>query len=212
MPRPKKKQKVQLERTFRIFCEGAKTEPYYIKGYLRNFREDNKASIEVMDCNKNTPVQLVEAAIKFKASNRSIKGDEFWVVYDREAVTKYPRALHLKAWDKAKAKSINVALSNVCFEHWLLLHFVDSAGAYSSFADLKEKSALEDEVQKVCPGPYDKASTELFEHIKSNIEVAKLRADSINRRGFLAAGHQNLPFDINPYSGIPDLLRAIDDF
>ncbi len=212
MPRPKKQKKPPLKRMFRIFCEGAKTEPYYIKGYLRHFREDNKASVEVMDCTKNTPVQLVEAAIKFRDSRRSIEGDVFWVVYDREATTKYSRELHLKAWDKARANDINIALTNVCFEHWLLLHFVDSARSYTSFADLKANSDLVDQVKNVCRVSYDKASATLFDYIKDNIEVAKERAIRINKQALQAAGQQRKPFDINPYTGMPCLLRAIDDW
>jgi len=64
-----------------------------------------------MDCRKNTPVQLVEAAIEFKDSPRSIDGDQFWVVYDRESIAKYSRDLHLKAWQKADSNDINIALA-----------------------------------------------------------------------------------------------------
>ena len=162
MPKKRKQNKPIVKKTFRIFCEGEKTEPYYINGYLRENRMDNRASVQVMDCRKNTPVQLVEAAIDFKNSNRSIKGDKFWVVYDRESTTKYPRTLHLKAWENAGRNGINIALSNVCFEYWLLLHFVDSAASYSTCDDLLSNSVLANEVKKTCGKPYTKASDMLF--------------------------------------------------
>lgn len=201
-----------MKKTFRIFCEGEKTEPYYINGYLRENREDNRASVKVMDCRKNTPVQLVEAAIKFKDSGRSIDGDEFWVVYDREAIAKYSRDLHLKAWKNAASNDINIALSNVCFEYWLLLHFVDSGASYTSCDDLLSNSALTNEVKKVCGKPYSKASDILFEHIKGNTATATTRAEKINLRGQKAAGKANMPFDINPYTGVPSLIAAIHKF
>lgn len=213
MPKAKKQQKPLLRRTFRIFCEGEKTEPYYINGYLRHFREDNRAFVEVMDCKKNTPVQLVDAAIKFKNSNRSVDGDVFWVVYDREAVAKYDRALHQKAWGRAKKNNIKIALSNVCFEYWLLLHFVDSAAAFASFDDLKKNSPLFAEVTNLCGKKYDKASAILFDHIKDKIVDARGRAKIINKQGMNAAGEgQCMPFDINPYTNMPNLLIAIDNF
>ena len=212
MPRDKKQKKPLVKKTLRIFCEGAKTEPYYIKNYLRHFREDNRASVKIMDCNKNTPVQLVDASIKFKNSNRSIVGDEFWVVYDRESVAKYSRKLHQKAWQKAQHNEINVALNNVCFEFWVLLHFVNSSASYGSFDDLKANSRLEIEVKKICGKRYDKASELLFEHIKDRISAAKSRAAKINSDGLKASGKFNLPFDINPYTDMPNLLSAIDRF
>jgi len=212
MPRARRKKNPSLERRLRIFCEGEKTEPYYLKDYLRNFKDNRKASVEIMNCSKNTPVQLVEAAIKFKNSPRSIKGDVFWVVYDREAVAKYSRKLHLEAWKAAKQNGIKIALSNVCFEFWLLLHFVDSATPYSSCSDLLKNSVLSDRVEQACGQKYDKASAVLFEQIKGHISSARTRADGINKRGLAAAGNHAMPFDINPYTEVHKLLDEIDSF
>ncbi|WPZ22274.1 RloB family protein [Sulfitobacter faviae] len=212
MPRARNKRKPVTKKTFRIFCEGAKTEPYYLKGYLRCFREDNRASVKIVDTSKNTPVQLVEEAIRFKDSPQSVKGDVFWVVYDREAEGKYSRDLHLKAWNLAKANNIEVALTNICFEYWILLHFIDSSAAYSSFDDLRLNSRLRSEVNRVCGKSYDKASDTLFEFIKGDIHSAKLRAKKNNSAVLKAAGARELPFDVNPYTDIPKLLKAIDNF
>ena len=168
--------------------------------------------MKIVDTSKNTPVQLVEEAIRFKDSPQSVKGDVFWVVYDREAEGKYSRDLHLKAWNLAKANNIEIALTNICFEYWILLHFIDSSAAYSSFDDLKLNSRLRSEVKRVCGKSYDKASDTLFEFIKGDIDNAKLRARKNNSAVLKAAGARKLPFDVNPYSDIPKLLKAIDDF
>jgi hypothetical protein len=212
MPRTRRKKEPELEKRLRIFCEGEKTEPYYLKDYLRNFKDDRKASVEIMNCNKNTPVQLVEAAIKFKNSPRSIIGDVFWVVYDRESVAKYSREFHMQAWSTASQNNIEVALSNVCFEFWLLLHFVNSATPYSSCSDLLKNSALSDRVEQACGQKYDKTSAVLFEQIKDHISSARTRAEAINTQGLMAAGSQAMPFDINPYTDVHKLLDEIDGF
>lgn len=212
MPRPRWNNAPQVVKKLRVFCEGEKTEPYYINGYIRHSRTDNKTSVEVMDCNKNTPLQLVEAAIKFKNSNRTIQGDEFWVVYDRESVAKISRARHMEAWDKAHTNDINIALNNVCFEFWLLLHFTESSTSYNSFDDLKKNSDLFTEVKKCCGKKYDKASAVLFEKIQNSIKPARDRARKINTAGLTCAGPQCKPFDINPYTDMPKLLEAIDRF
>lgn len=212
MAKKRNRRAPQVTKKLRVFCEGEKTEPYYLKGYIRHFRNDHKATIEIMDCTKNTPVQLVEAAIRCKNSNKSIEGDEFWVAYDREAVSKYTRRLHLEAWENARNNGINIALSNICFEFWLLLHFVDSSTSYSSFANLKKNSNLLTEVKNCCGQKYDKASAVLFEAIKENIQPARDRAIRINAAGLKGAGHKCEPFDINPYTDMPKLLDAIDRF
>ncbi|WP_139336008.1 RloB family protein, partial [Shigella sonnei] len=68
-----------------IFCEGDKTEPLYISSYIDDKVKTKTKVIKIPKTKKNTPVQLVEEAISVKKSNKSISGDEFWVVYDREA-------------------------------------------------------------------------------------------------------------------------------
>ncbi|GLQ06832.1 RloB family protein [Sneathiella chinensis] len=212
MPRDRRRNAPQIKKKLRVFCEGEKTEPLYINGYIRHFRIDNKTSVEVMNCRKNTPVELVQAAISFKNSDKSIDGDEFWVVYDRESSNRYSRDLHMQAWDNACRNNVNIALNNVCFEFWILLHFIDSSAAYHSFDDLKKNSTLFSKVEQHCGEKYDKASAILFEKIKDMIPLAQSRALKINRSGLDTAGAKCKPFDINPYTNMPTLLEAIKNF
>ena len=102
MPKPRKPSKLKPLKTLKIFCEGEKTEPNYLKGYIATLdNETRKSVVEIEKTRKNTAVQLVEEAIKAKKSSQSLPEDEFWVVYDRESVAKYPDELHAKAFDKA---------------------------------------------------------------------------------------------------------------
>ena len=213
MPRERKSRKPSVERTLRIFCEGEKTEPYYLKGYIDEFREKNRATVVAIEpTRKNTPIQLVEEAIALKKSDRSLPGDVFWVVYDRESVAKYSRKNHSEAWDKARRAGIHVALNNVCFEYWILLHLAESSAAYTSYEDLRDNSKLRPEVKKLCGKDYDKSSQIIFPHLKALISEARKRAIRINQKVMEASAPGALPFDANPYTGMPSLLDAIDDF
>lgn len=214
MPKPRKPANQKPLKTLRIFCEGEKTEPGYLKGYIATLdSEARKSVVEVEPTRKNTPIQLVEEAIKFKQSSGSLPDDEFWVVYDREGVAKYSDALHSKALNMAQVAGVNVALCNVCFEYWILIHFVDTTAPYQNFDDLKRNSALYGEFKRHCGFDYGKSMGALFELIKDRVPEARTRGHRINRSGINNAqqGHGN-PYQVNPHVGIVDLLDAIDKF
>ena len=126
MPKKRKPQQRELKPRLHIFCEGEETEPNYLNGYIERCFPGTTLTL-VRRTEKNTPVQLVDVAIKEKSRNPS--DDQFWVVYDRESSIKYPDSLHDEARDKAGANGIGIAFSNVCFEVWLLLHFQETVEA-----------------------------------------------------------------------------------
>ncbi|MBY9062637.1 RloB family protein [Sphingomonas yunnanensis] len=214
MPKPRKPANQKPLKTLKIFCEGEKTEPNYLKGYIATLdSEARKSVVEVEPTRKNTAVQLVDEAIKAKKSADSLPEDEFWVVYDRESIAKYSDELHSRAISKASGADVKVALCNVCFEYWILLHFIDTDAPYQNFDDLKKNSALNQEVKKVCGCDYDKSSASLFDSIKKLIPDAKRRGARLNKRGVEnAESGRSKPYQINPYVGIVDLLDAIDKF
>jgi len=213
MPKPRSTSKNRPLKTLRIFCEGANTEPEYINSYIQEFLITNRARVvKVEPTKKNTPVQLVQEAVDFKRSPKSLPHDEFWVVYDRESIARYDRNLHLKAWNNANRNGINVALSNVCFEYWLLLHFLNSAAAYSSYDDLYKNSPLNTHIMRITGRSYTKADKSLFSKLLPLIPSARDRAITINNTNINAAPNGALPFDINPYTNVPDLLEAIVNF
>lgn len=214
MPKPRKPSNDKPLKTLRIFCEGEKTEPIYLKSYIESLDiADRKTVFEIAPTKKNTALQLVDEAIALKKSKRALDEDEFWVVYDREATSKYPDAIHAKAFDKARKANIKVALCNVCFEYWLLLHFVETDAPYENFDDLRKNSLLEKNVRKACGCNYGKSMTSLFPAIKNKIDDARRRGQRLNEQGKRNARKgKNKPYEINPYVGIVDLLQAIDDF
>ena len=106
-----------------IVCEGEKTEP----GYLKTLRIEEKIhllEIEVVEA-AGVPKTLVECAVSKKreaerAGRRdpTMKYDEVWCIFDVDAHPNLPEALQ-----QARDNGVHVALSNPCFELWVLLHF-----------------------------------------------------------------------------------------
>jgi hypothetical protein len=215
MPKKRGEKNKKLKPVIHIFCEGEKTEPIYLNGYLSKFHSSNRRLqvVKVEKTKKNTPVQLVEEAIKLKEDSITPNHDVFWVVYDREANSKYSDSLHQKALDKAKVANIHVSLTNVCFEVWLLLHLVDSTASYSSCKNLLTESPIKAKLKDLGIKKYDKADKKIFDVISSSIDKAKKRAKKMNSATLKSSYNSvDKPHLLNPYTGVPELLDAIDEF
>ncbi|EEB8835869.1 RloB family protein [Klebsiella pneumoniae] len=195
-----------------IFCEGAKTEPLYLSSYIEEHARSKSKVIFIPKTKKNTPVQLVDEAVSKKNSKDCVDGDVFWVVYDRESVIKYPRSKHKEAWDKASRNGINIAISNVCFEFWVLLHFDEIYQPYSSFTDLLNNSILKEKLRSVGIKNYDKGSDELYFKIRKGIPNARKRAARVNRSIIASSNAKAEEYDYSPYTKMHELLDAIDSF
>ena len=216
MPKPKQKNgHKKIKPTLHIFCEGEKTEPYYFKSYIQENHSDIRqlATIVVEKTDKNTPIALVDEAISHKKQS-GLAIDKYWVVYDREAVDKYPHDLHKQARDKAKANNIEIAFSSVCFEIWLLLHLTDKCSSYTNCAELLKQSDLKKLLAKECGiQNYDKAIPTLFESLKGNVDNAKARAKNMcDRAKDSAEIGKSEPYYFNPYTDVHLLLNAMDQF
>ena len=189
-----------------IFCEGSKTEPNYIEHYKNLFCLGKTASIVVEKTDKTTPVQLVEEAVTLKNSSGSCKTDEFWVVYDRESPVKYDEKLHQKAREIAKKNGINVALSNVCFEVWLLLHYQSTCAACNTCDELIRRKDFKSHFPS-----YEKGSE--CQMSEEDIMMARKNAIFLNKQTIDAANENwNEPSMWNPYTDMHKLLDAIDAF
>ncbi len=197
-----------------IYCEGEKTEPNYFQGYLDNLKDTAlRKVIKIEDTSKNTPRQLVEEAVNSKNSGKYPDGDVFWVVYDRESKQKYPDRLHDEAYTLARDHDVNIALSNVCFEQWIIFHFSNSDACYSSYDDLLTNSCLKQKIKDLTGKKYDKGYKNIYNLVKDNISGAKKIALSINERTLRSAPHGVTKAHLlNPYTDIPKLLDAIEDF
>lgn len=120
----------QLKRTFVVFCEGVRTEPEYLHAIKREplIYEKTAVDLRIMEgLGGAVPRTLVSRAIqeRARADEESAEIDEFWCVFDVEQPVNHPGLL--AAIRDAGQGGINVAVTNPCFELWLILHFQDHA-------------------------------------------------------------------------------------
>lgn len=215
MPRPRNKKLKKIKSRLYIYSEGTKTEINYLNGYIEEHHSmsNQLEFVEVMDVKQNTPKSLVERIIKDQSSH--LDSDTYWVSYDREAVNKYTDKLHQEAISLANKNNINIALSNVCIELWILLHMINVTAPYRSCDDIVRNSALKAELAKRQINNYDKADDQLYAAISSNngVENARKRAVRLNMTTLQAAPRNcKEPYKLNPYTDFYKVLDAIDDF
>ncbi|MDR1512027.1 MAG: RloB family protein [Propionibacteriaceae bacterium] len=138
----KRKVAVRHERrTIVVFCEGEGSEPDYVTG-LRSLPQvsDNAAlSIEISDVH-GVPYTLVDHAVALKRGDPEV--DECWRLFDVEWPQHHPRLAD--AVSRARdVPGVHVAVSNPCFEVWLLMHFRDVT-AFLNTAEAERQSRAED--------------------------------------------------------------------
>lgn len=110
---------------------GVMPEEYSVKAYYKQGRSDPRQTVGLL----------------LEKSARKRPGDLLWAVFDREDRQARPDAVIQQAADTAKANGARVAVSNPCFELWLLLHF-EQASPNTAEAAVKR-------LQRHWPG-YDK--------------------------------------------------------
>lgn len=106
-----------------IVCEDEKSSKIYFESFKRDEklkRQLSSVDIEVVHPKDHSPVGLVnEAKIKKKKAKRDRNPyDEVWIVLDKDGHANLDQAL-----TTARDNKISVALSIMCFEYWILLHF-----------------------------------------------------------------------------------------
>ncbi len=110
-----------------VCCEGKLSEPSYFDG-LKREGHNILLHIEVKPGGM-APKTLVDYAVELKQDavktarrqrDDNLKYDEVWCVFDVDSHEHIPDAKQ-----KAEAHGIKMAISNPCFELWLLLHFQD---------------------------------------------------------------------------------------
>lgn len=119
-----------------VVCEGEKTEPFYFRALIR---EEALRLVEVViDDRSGVPKTLVERSIQLTrdaARDAKREGDDFlryddvWCVFDVDSHPNLPGAKQ-----QARDNGVHLAISNPCFELWLLLHFQD----HTAFIDRKK--------------------------------------------------------------------------
>ena len=168
-----------------VLCGAAETERQYLsalRSHLRTLAVDVQLESEAVD-----PVTLVAKARRWR-SRYPDAFEEIWCVVD---VDEFDIDEARAAAKKAK---IRLAVSNPCFEYWLLLHFENYDGALPDYAAAARR--LKRHVRH-----YQKASI-TFDDYRAGLAEARARAE---RRCEHECEHQR-----NPSSGVWRLVDVMD--
>ena len=194
--------------TLHVFSEGKESEKNYIELFVEKFCNSSKR-IKIEKRSHTDPKGLVGEAINMrKTYGVSFPNDEYWAVYDRESPTKHSDKTHEQALRMAAEGGVNVALSNVCFEVWLLLHKADHDLKCNTCDELRKKPLFRRYFKDYNKGAKQDIS-------KKEIIEARKRALAMNRRTLSGANREiteNMPHKLNPYTMFPKLLDAIERF
>ena len=184
------------KRLLLVVCEGKITEPMYIRGFVRKARN---ATVEVrIHDEQGDPRKLVEMAKRERDRARVrarqqdddfLAYDEVWCVFDRDQHERFEDACQM-----ARDNQLDLAVSNPCFELWLLLHFRDSPG-------VQRRDHLQKMLGKFLSG-YDKHFD--FERVTDNVDRATMRARRLDQD----AERMGEPFR-NPTTGVYRLTESI---
>jgi hypothetical protein len=183
------------KRTIVVHCEGEASEPDYLNGLKRlpHIKENIAITIEI-DPGHGVPLTLVERAVARKESDEEV--DELWCVFDVEAPRKHPNLA--KAVRLAAAHDIRLAISNPCFELWLILHSQDQTAFLTSEAAERQSRRIDGRKGKrIDPAFY-------LDHRRA----AARRAQALAQRH--EANGTAFPDD-NPSSSMHALLASIEN-
>ena len=187
-------------KTFLIFCEGERTEPEYLNALKRQPSVRDVAAVDlrvVSGHGKPAPRTLVAMAVgaRSRAIEEDAEIDEFWCVCDVEWPRNHPGLRD--AIEEADRNHVQVAVSNPCFELWLILHFQD----HSRWLDTAEACRLRRRLDGSAGKGLDGA------------KYMPLTGDASRRAARLDERHQqngtHFP-NTNPSSSMHGLLSAIE--
>jgi hypothetical protein len=189
-------------KTILIVTEGLKTEPDYLKG-LRNHLKLKAVDIEIMKAPGTDALSVVDCAIEIRDDRKrearrgcTVPYDSVWAVFDTERADTNPKLND--ALQKAKANRINMALSNPCFEFWLLLHDEFTTAPFA-----KCENVIRRIKDKYSPG-YEKNNIPVESYILK-IPTAVRNAEQCQQH------HKTAGTEGNPSTGVYLLVREMNE-
>ncbi|MCC7494054.1 MAG: RloB domain-containing protein [Fimbriimonadaceae bacterium] len=169
-----------------IVCEGSHTEPGYLQALCRQLRLDR--STAVIQAAGAGPTAVVRHAKRHR-----LRDDQVWCVFDRDQHEDYATA-----YAQAGKLGFRCAVSNPCFEFWLVLHYEYTSAPLSTagaFARLRTHLA-----------GYDTAGP-VYASCGAQLKVA-LHHARVLRQHHDDVGNQP---DANPSTTVPDLVIVLQD-
>lgn len=152
--------------TFRVYAEGVSSEPEYIDALKRLPEFTDAVSVDVsIEEAGATPMHLVERACADKR-RADLDVDFYWCVFDVEFPQRHP---HLdRARQMARDNGVRLAVSNPCFETWLILHHRYHTGHLSTDEAIQLRRELDGSDSKHLDGPlYMELAPDAIRHAQS---------------------------------------------
>jgi hypothetical protein len=180
-----------------VACEGERTEKEYLEGFARACR--NQAMRVKIAREHGVPKSLVETAKGYKREAEAAarkQGDPYlaydavWCVFDVDEHPRIPDARQM-----ARDNGIELAISNPCFELWLLLHFRGSPG-------MQHRDKVREMLSGYVAG-YDKGVE--FARYSAGYPQAVRRAEQLDKKA-----EEEDDAGRNPTTGVYRLTRDID--
>ena len=153
-------------RTILVYCGGLRTERDYLDGFRQQFRT-HAVNVRVR-ADAVAPEALVRAAAGYRDRRPGVY-DEVWCVVDVDE-------FNIEAAARvARDHRVRLAVSNPCFELWLLLHHTDCRAACARAADVLRR------LRRHVPH-YDKAGLR-FTDFTAGVDAAVKRARDLEPSG-----------------------------
>lgn len=170
-----------------IASEGKDTERIYFKALAKEYTNP-RVHVHILkrsedEKNNSSPEHVLEQLNEYKCQYELEADDELWLVTDKDHWTE--AMLSRVATECMQDVSMHMALSNPCFELWLLLHLVDVA----SLTPEEQRLWMENRCKSKSSNPYLKVLLRqkmgsyhesaydvltLIQHVEVAIERARL--------------------------------------
>lgn len=183
----REKRHKKLNSLFVIATEGEKTEFHYFDQYRDNFNLDGKRiALEIIPSRKGecAPSYILKNLDTFRKEKNLCEIDKLWMVIDRDSHSWKPKEISDVA-TKCQQKKYGLALSNPCFELWILLHLADLSSYNVQGKNeieknprvTKDRTRIEKEILKHIPS-YSKKSQN-FIPLFANIQIAIINSKKL---------------------------------
>ena len=188
----RRSKQTQIRHTILIVTEGKETEPNYFNKWKSELRK--VASVKIVGGDKcgTHPRNIVEYAIAMK---RGASYDHVWCVFDRDSHPKIHEAIKM-----AEGNDLDYALSNPCFELWLLIHFQNQEAHI-------ERKALCSILKKHIPD-YDKSMSNIYDAIINDQNKAIKHASALRQKHLREGTNTE---EANPSTGIDKLVLKLNN-
>ncbi len=136
--------------TVHVFLEGEATEHEYVYALSREPEFRDVVHV-VYEREGAVPKTLIDAACQTK-SRAALETDSYWCVFDVESPADKQHPGLRESVGKAHDNGIKVAMSNPCFELWLILHHQNQTGFLTTDAAQHLRNSLDGDSGKHLDG------------------------------------------------------------